>query len=271
MPVFFATELEGVATYWRVFRRDGIALGFSSHNRALWFGGINHRAAPGMVPSAIKRTTDFATDSAEVSGALSHDSIRDADLAAGLYDGARIEIGAVNWETLESASLYSGTIGQIERGKRGFTVELQSAKAMLERDLVPRTSPTCRAEFCGQGCSLSDQNFVHRGTVQGVDLDANSVTLTDLPQVDFVDGTLRFLSGPQIGMRFSIIDRVGTALSLDRAIAPGIEVGTVVHLREGCDHTLATCDSRFDNAINFRGEPYLPGNDLLSRYPNPTQ
>nr|WP_232014937.1 phage BR0599 family protein [Sphingopyxis sp. EG6] len=30
---------------------------------------------------------------------------------------------------------------------------------------------------------------------------------------------------------------------------------------------LATCRERFANAINFRGEAHLPGNDLLTRYP----
>ena len=40
-----------------------------------------------------------------------------------------------------------------------------------------------------------------------------------------------------------------------------------VELGEGCDKRLATCSQRFDNAANFRGEPHLPGNDLLTRYP----
>jgi hypothetical protein len=38
-------------------------------------------------------------------------------------------------------------------------------------------------------------------------------------------------------------------------------------VQEGCDHTIATCAARFGNAINFQGEPFLPGNDSLTRYP----
>ena len=44
-------------------------------------------------------------------------------------------------------------------------------------------------------------------------------------------------------------------------------VGARVELIEGCDKSLATCAARFANALNFRGEPYLPGMDLLTRYP----
>jgi hypothetical protein len=44
-------------------------------------------------------------------------------------------------------------------------------------------------------------------------------------------------------------------------------VGALVELIEGCDKSIATCAGRFANAANFRGEPYLPGIDLLTRYP----
>ena len=46
-----------------------------------------------------------------------------------------------------------------------------------------------------------------------------------------------------------------------------IEAGARLWLTEGCDKRFETCWSRFANAINFRGEPHLPGNDLLTRYP----
>jgi uncharacterized phage protein (TIGR02218 family) len=46
-----------------------------------------------------------------------------------------------------------------------------------------------------------------------------------------------------------------------------VESGCRVELREGCDKRFETCVSRFANAANFRGEPHLPGNDLLTRYP----
>ncbi len=46
-----------------------------------------------------------------------------------------------------------------------------------------------------------------------------------------------------------------------------IEPGTPVELTEGCDRRFETCVARFANAANFRGEPHLPGNDLLTRYP----
>ena len=33
--------------------------------------------------------------------------------------------------------------------------------------------------------------------------------------------------------------------------------------KAGCDKTLETCISKFSNAINFRGEPHVPGTDKI--------
>ena len=43
--------------------------------------------------------------------------------------------------------------------------------------------------------------------------------------------------------------------------------GDLVEIVQGCDKMLATCGGRFGNVLNFRGEPHLPGIDLLTRYP----
>lgn len=264
--VFFDRPLDVAATYWRVFRKDGVALGFTSHDRDLAFGGINHRAAPGMAPTAIRMTSDLTEDSAGVEGALSHSAIREKDLAAGLFESAAIEIGIVDWETHEHRTIYVGTLGQIEDNGIGFAGELRSAKQVLDQDLVPRTSPTCRAEFCGRGCGFSAIRVTRRLVLDALDLDLNRVRFAGLQADLFLDGALRFLDGPQTGVAFGVVGASGEWLVLDRPLAPETEAGTPAELREGCDHTLNTCATRFDNAVNFRGEPFLPGNDLLARY-----
>jgi uncharacterized phage protein (TIGR02218 family) len=270
MRVFFDRALDHVATFWRIYRRDGVMLGFTGHDRDLAFGGIVHRAAPGMVPSSIRLTADLSSDSAEVEGALSHASIRAEELAAGLFDLAAVEIGAVDWTTREHHILYAGQLGRIEDDGRSFSAELRSAKQALEHDLVPRTSPTCRALFCGPGCSVSPTAYTSVHTLTALDLDRNRVAFAGIAPDDYLDGQVRFLGGPQTGIRFGIIAADAQGLTLDRLLVAGTAIGTRAQLREGCDHTLTTCATRFGNAVNFRGEPFLPGNDLLTRYGQPS-
>lgn len=270
--IWFSQPLETVATFWRLLRRDGVTLGFTTHDRDLWFDGVLHRAAPGMVPSAIRRSTDFEPDSAEAQGVLSHAAISADHLAEGRFDGAQVRIGLIDWESGESEILYRGAIGSVTQEDNGFTAELVSRKAELLRDPVPRTSPSCRALFCAPGCGLSPVPFTHEGVLAGFDPETGSITLNSTAEpADLVGGTLRWLSGPHAGTSTRIVAHEGQALHLDTPLDGGIAMGTPVLLREGCDHTLETCAARFGNAANFQGEPFLPGNDMLSRYPAPAQ
>lgn len=268
LRTWFSQPLETVAIWWRLERRDGVTLGFTSHDRDLAFEGLVHRTAPGMVPSAIRRTDDFEADSAEVAGALSHDSIREADLAAGRFDGGSIAMGLVDWDTLERVTLYAGTIGTVGHEGSGFSAELRSVKDLLARQIVPRTAPTCRAEFCAEGCTLSANGFTHQASLAAISTDGTSVQVTGGPAVALLAfGTLRWIDGPEAGLTRRIEAIEGSWLMLDRTTATGVALGTRIELREGCDHTLETCATRFGNAANFQGEPFLPGNDLLTRYP----
>ncbi|MCT2399197.1 DUF2163 domain-containing protein [Novosphingobium mangrovi (ex Huang et al. 2023)] len=270
--VWFANDLESIATFWRVLRRDGVTLGFTTHDRDLWFDGVLHRASPGMVPSSIRKSADFEPDSAEANGALTHDSIASEDLAAGRFDGAQVRIGLVDWDTLQSHVLYAGTIGTVAEEDGRFSADLVSRKAELQRDPVPRTSPTCRAPFCGPGCNLNPAAHTREVALSSLDTTANSALFAGGPDPAlYAGGTLRWLGGPQAGIAMGVMAGDGASgLVLDAPLDAGIPAGTRALLREGCDHTLGTCSARFGNAVNFRGEPFLPGNDLLTRYPAPT-
>ena len=39
----------------------------------------------------------------------------------------------------------------------------------------------------------------------------------------------------------------------------GLQVGQSVTLYPGCDRTIATCDSKFSNHLNYGGQPHMPG------------
>ena len=270
--VWFSQSLESTAAFWRVLRRDGITMGFTTHDHDLWFDGVLHSATPGMVPSSIRRSAGFEADSAEVEGSLSHDSLSTADLSQGRFDGARVLIGLVDWETSEREVLYRGAMGSVMEEAGKFTCELQSRKAELQRDPIPRTSPSCRAQFCGPGCTLAAVRFTHEAVLGTIDFVANRVTVTtEVAPALLATGTLRWLDGPHAGRTMAILAADDSGLVLDEPLNLSITAGLRCLVREGCDHRLDTCSTRFGNAINFQGEPFLPGNDQIYRYPPPPQ
>lgn len=270
--IFYSEELESIASFWRIERRDGVTLGFTTHDKDIWFDGVLHRAAPGMLPSAIRRTASLDADSADVQGALTHDAIASADLASGRYDGARVQIGVLDWHSLENATLYHGEMGSVAEEAGGFSAEIKSSKTGLEVDPVPRTSPTCRAQFCGPGCNLPSGRFTEELIMLSVDHEANSINfMGSLPTARFVNGQLRWIDGPQAGVTMQVAAVTATGIVPDVALDSALQPGNRALLREGCDHTISTCANRFGNAANFDGEPFLPGNDLLARYGQPTK
>ncbi|WP_425229231.1 DUF2163 domain-containing protein [Sphingomonas sp.] len=135
-------ELTTLAFCWRVERRDGVTIGLTGHDRDLVVDGLLHRAAPGMTPSAVKRTLGLDGDTMEVAGALSAAAIGEADLLAGRWDGARVVLFAVDWTgTPGRVALGEGRLGAVSVTDGAFTAELRGASAALQRPVVEETSP----------------------------------------------------------------------------------------------------------------------------------
>lgn len=265
--------LEGPVTStaygWRLERGDGVTLGFTSHDRDVVQDGLLLRASPGMQPTTIVESLGIENDGLDVSGALTSDAIRADDLMAGRWDAAYLEIFLFDWSDPDAGRrlLASGQLGSISFSDDAFKTEFLGLKQVFERSVAPLTSPSCRARFCDAACGLNRQRFRHLGTLS--ETEGNRLVL-DMPAITangFAYGTVRWLEGANAGLEFDILASDATGITLMRLPDVQAMTGDRVELIEGCDKQIATCSARFDNAINFRGEPYLPGNDLLTRYP----
>lgn len=268
MPSFLERELTALAFCWRVERRDGICLGFTSHDRDLEIGGLVYRAAPGMLPSAISVSDDFDASTLDVTGALTSDSIGEADLAAGRWDRAAVSLFLVDWEDPdgERLPLVRGELGDVTVKANGFEAELRGAAALLERAVAEQTSPECRAELGDRRCRVDMAGRVRMTRVAAAPTEA-VVVLAGASGAAYAFGRLRWIGGANSGLESAITASEGSALILQEPPPFPIGEGDLVELREGCDKSFATCRARFANAENFRGEPHLPGMDLLTRYP----
>lgn len=260
-------ELTTVTLCWRIERRDGIAIGLTAHDRDLAIDGLVYRAAPGMTPSAVTRSAALDADSMDVRGALTGGAISEADLLAGRWDGARVSLFATDWsDPAEQVLLGDGTIGAVETRGGALTAELRGVAARLERPVVEETSPECRAELGDARCRVAMAGRRRFAVVTAI---AGAVLTLDGAEPlanAYGGGRLRWFGGANSGLEDAIARSDGTAVTLRRA--PRFDgTGARVELIEGCDKRLATCAGRFGNALNFRGEPYLPGIDLLTRYP----
>jgi uncharacterized phage protein (TIGR02218 family) len=254
-----------------VERRDGICLGFTSHDRDLEIEGLVYRAAPGMLPSAVSVSDGFEASTLDVSGALTSDAIVEADLAAGRWDRAAVSLFLVDWADPSAARvrLARGEIGDVAAKANGFEAELRGPAALLERAVVEQTSPGCRAELGDRRCRVDMAERVRVTKVIAASAGEIAIEVADSTAAPgaYANGRLRWLGGANSGLESLIVASDGPQLILQEPAPFPVAEGDAVEIREGCDKSFATCRARFANAENFRGEPHLPGMDLLTRYP----
>ncbi|WP_299328680.1 DUF2163 domain-containing protein [Parasphingopyxis sp.] len=270
MTDFLAAPVATIAFCWRLARRDGVTLGFTTHDRDLTIDGLVYRSAPGMLPSAIRMESGLDADVMDVSGALTSDAITEGDLATGRWDGARVEIFAVDWEepNAEKLRLGRGELGAVSTEVLRFTAELKGPAAMLDRPVSEMTSPECRARFGDRRCRVDLAQHQRMSSVVAL-IDDRTITIADSEPAanSYAYGRLRWIDGGNSGLISAILSSDGDRLTLREAPPFAVQPGAHIELTQGCDRLFATCRDRFANAENFRGEPHLPGNDLLTRYP----
>ncbi|HKR25668.1 MAG TPA: DUF2163 domain-containing protein [Allosphingosinicella sp.] len=269
MTAFLERTLTTVALCWRLERRDGVALGFTAHDRDLAIDGLLYRAAPGMLPSAIGLSDGFEAESLDVEGALSDAAISAADLRAGRWDGAAVAVFMVDWEAPEGErfAVARGELGEVSTKGDAFEAELRGPTALLDAPAVEQTSPECRASLGDKRCRV---DMAARTLITRIAAVADEVTVAvaeAAPGNAYAGGALRWLGGANSGLASLVLASADGVLTLAEPPPFAAAAGDLVELREGCDKSLATCAGRFGNAANFRGEPHLPGFDLLTRYP----
>lgn len=268
MSDFIKRDLTTACLCWRLVRGDGVALGFTTHDRDLIVDGLVYRAAPGMLPSAVSVSDGFDVDNVDVKGALASDAITAVDLKAGRWDGAALAIFMTDWEVpgVERLHVARGTLGEVSVSGEAFEAELRGPSAALDAAVVEPTSPTCRASLGDKRCRVDMAARVRLARVVSADSTMVTLDAAEASAGAYGFGRLRWLGGANSGLESAVRGSGGAAVTLREPPAFVPAAGDLVEISEGCDRRFETCVARFANAANFRGEPHLPGNDLLTRY-----
>jgi uncharacterized phage protein (TIGR02218 family) len=272
MTPFADSALVHLALCWRIERRDGVAIGLTGHDRQLEIDGFVYRAAPGLTPSAVEQVMGGEADDGamEISGALTADALDAADLAAGRWDGAAVTLIIADWtDPARHVVIAEGRLGPVSAAQGRFTAELAGPEALLARPVVEEVTPECRATFGDRRCQVDLAGRMRIGRVTGNDGPVIDLDIVEPVANGWGWGRLRWLDGRNGGLSQLVLASSGARVTLAAPPAFAPVAGERVMMVEGCDRLLATCAARFGNVRNFRGEPHVPGNDLLTRYPPP--
>lgn len=271
-----ATHITGetttLATCWKVTRRDGSIFGFTDFDKDLTVDSLLYQARSGYTRSAIHTIANLAVDNLDIESAIDSETLSSADLRAGVWDGATVEVFLVNWANLANGKiiLKRGTIGEVELKDTVFRAELRGLSQALSQQIVELYTPDCRADLGDARCKIDLAALTVTGAVTAV---TDRRSFADSARGESVNywngGLLTWTSGANVSRKMEVkAFASGGTFTLFLPMPSIVAVGDNYSLRPGCDKKFSTCKDRYSNVKNFRGEPNVPGNDQVLAYPD---
>ncbi len=176
-----------------------------------------------------------------------------------LYDSARAEpgpTGAVNIINVSNANPGVVTLAAPVPFPVGSPVTLSAINGMplLNQDTIVRNPSGVHFDL---GIDTSDT------AVYGIYVDNGVCTPLGGSTGYFDYGLITFTSGLNSGLSMEVKSYVPGQITLQLPFPYAVVPGDAYTMHAGCDKSLATCRDRFNNIVNMRAEPYLPGIDRL--------
>lgn len=174
----------------------------------------------------------------------------------------------------DSQVLFTGDVVSVSVKGSRLTAKAVSAGTVFDRQYPRfRMQVGCNHQLFSAGCTLLTSNWAFTGTITNPGTPGFPFTFAigslaktgGLPTVGagyFAGGWMEIGSGASL-IRRAIIDNTAESsgaltVTLSRDPSPFPAAGTAVVLYPGCNGAFATCSSKFSNALNFGGHPFLP-------------
>ena len=261
----------------KLTRRDGYVLAVTlDHDRPLPYQGVVYEPKFGGMPSTIETTGALNVDNLEIKGVLLALGVNEADIAAGLWDGAHFIAYRVNWRDLSMGAeiLKSGTFGEISVGRGAFTQEVRGITQKLQQVLGEVVSPSCKNDLFDAKCGLTP--------LEGFSKFTNVWLLNEFPVTRrafaanisrpdgwFDGGKLTWLDGDNAGLSMEIKTQVGQQIELQEPMPFEVKNTDHATFYAGClKRFTEDCLGKFANHVRFAGFPTVPGQDQMFRGPD---
>jgi uncharacterized phage protein (TIGR02218 family) len=259
-------EVTTLASCWKLTLKDGSVLGFTNHSEDIVFEEVSYKADTGFTRGAVESSADLSVNNSDIEGMLNSSAITEEDIMAGKYDFAELVLFMVNYADLTQGMimLRRGWLGEVSLVRNRFVAEVRGLTERLSKVIGEYYSPSCRTDFASGLCKINAALYRVTGSISAV---SNSQLFFDNTRAEaagyFSQGKITFTSGLNDGLSMEVKTYTPGSIMLVLPMPYDVAVGDSYSLQAGCDKTFATCRSLYNNAVNFRGEPHIPGTDAL--------
>lgn len=289
LQAHIAQETTTLAYLWRITRIDEQIITYTDHDEDITYDGETYEANNSFAPTAISFKDDLSTDNLDVIGILGRtpnagqpvgllflltgnqagidtNDITEPDLAAGKYDFAAVEIMLINYADVSQdvMPLLRGWLGRVIIRGGQFTAEIRSLSQKLQTNIGRIYTSSCDAILGDTRCGKDITAFTFSATVTDI-TDNGRFNASALSQAAgyFTGGQVNWISGLNNDLSMEVKDFLDTEVGLALPMPDTIKVGDTFDIIAGCDKLKQTCIDKFDNILNFRGFPDIPGTDKI--------
>ena len=272
LPTALATHLaQGTTTLaylLKIVRKDSLVYSFTSADTDVTISNIFYTASQGLSISSIQLSSGLNVDNLELSTLDDGSVFNKYDVLGGRWDNAAFTISRYNWASPTDGVdiILVGTIGNITINDNIVTAELRGLQQYLQQPIGSIVSKTCRARLGDSNCTVSLAPYTYTGTVT---VGNNLQQFTDTAAIQasdyFGEGIVTFTSGVNIGLSQKVKTFASGVFTLSLPMIQVISIGDTFTAIAGCrKRLLEDCYTKFNNDLNFQGEPHLPGTDALA-------
>jgi uncharacterized phage protein (TIGR02218 family) len=220
--------------------------------------GLKYKASVGLEVDK-QQITIAARPTDLIAGNPFLNALRDGAMDGATVQRDRVFMTALGGTVVGGVTLFHGRVSTVDMvGRTSATLTIASDLVVLDYDM-PRNlySTTCLHTLYDSGCGVIRGTYATAGTVGA----GSTATLIDFSGAIAANaqGSIVFTSGVNANVRVTVKSVVaGTSLTLIYPLPSVPATGDGFTVYAGCDHSRATCQSRFNNLANFRGFPFVP-------------
>lgn len=282
----------GICHVWKVTRLDGAVYRFTDHDEEVT---VAEGGSPGdeetftplnsFSASASKRTQGFPVDNITIIGLIDDGGspalgVEERDVLGDLFADATVEIWLAVWTnpSVGLLPLNKGTLGPVSFRTTTFEAEMRGLAERLQRPVHRTYTLTCDAVLGDSRCQVElDGSPGFRRNVSVLSVTSNRIFTVDLAEAEqwAQYGKAEFTSGNNAGLEREIIDQTEEGgspgennITLLIPMPFDVEAGDTIQITAGCDKTLDTCQTKFDNVEFFRGFPFIPLTETVLETPD---
>lgn len=191
-------------------------------------------------------------------------------LRSGGFDNAVVTAQRAYWanwgEPLQGViTRFAGRLSEIKDSGRLNATLMVTSWAELLNVYMPTDvfQSSCRNMLFDANCTLDPNNFKATAAINGASDQRNLATNLVASAGVYALGTILFTSGNNSGVRRSITAQDASGnLTLVAPLPVAPQVGDAFSVFLGCDRSQGVCQTKFNNLIHFRGEPYIPSPEV---------